>query len=165
MEQNNKFKKGDLIECLDSTGNWFLSTVVNTDDSGRLFIHYQGWSNKYDEFIDPDANCNRIANVGTYTDGKPHASKNIMTSMQLQDFVFTLLEENNEIDIEDIYKYVLEIGVNDGTKEWVKFRHAEKQASSNNQINQNILNGPNSDTKSVDTGLSEIFSDDFIVYI
>jgi hypothetical protein len=66
-----KLAKGDLVDCLDTTGCWYLSTILDIkasqppkvligyrtykedgkkkDDEGRM---YQGWSKNFDEWID-----------------------------------------------------------------------------------------------------------------
>ena len=49
-------KNGDKCDVVDSVYMWYSGTVVDTDDSKNpIMIHYDGWHNKYDEWIERDS--------------------------------------------------------------------------------------------------------------
>jgi len=47
------FKVGEHIDCLDTVNKWCNAevTAISTDNES-LHVHYTGFSNKYDEWID-----------------------------------------------------------------------------------------------------------------
>jgi len=63
-------KPGDMVDCLDRWDLWFTATIMDVksmEDGDQLLIHYQGFDNKYDEWIlrfDP-----RIAQEGQWATG------------------------------------------------------------------------------------------------
>ena len=63
-------KAGDKIDVLDTEQIWCKATVemIIKSDNRRdlLYVHYDGWNRKYDEYIFIDSY--RIAPHGVYTD-------------------------------------------------------------------------------------------------
>ena len=53
------FRKGDIIDCLDPVGRWYVSEVKEirvirpgtADEESSMRVHYGGWSVTWDEFI------------------------------------------------------------------------------------------------------------------
>jgi hypothetical protein len=68
-------KRGDHIECLDPFDRWYLCTVLKVKVPNRVFVHYQGWSLRWDEWLslEPDGQGNRTAELGKHTDRLPHS--------------------------------------------------------------------------------------------
>eukprot|EP00475_Leptophrys_vorax_P007558 TRINITY_DN14791_c1_g1_i8.p1 TRINITY_DN14791_c1_g1~~TRINITY_DN14791_c1_g1_i8.p1 ORF type:complete len:197 (-),score=16.62 TRINITY_DN14791_c1_g1_i8:47-607(-) len=60
---------GDRIEVLDKTKRWFVSTVLDVRE-GEVFVHYNGWSDKWDEWVRTNAETGRIAPLLTHTNGQ-----------------------------------------------------------------------------------------------
>jgi hypothetical protein len=67
-------ERGQEIECLDPFNRWYLCTVLQVKVPNRIWVHYQGWSLRWDEWLslEPDAQGGRVARRGTHTDGQPH---------------------------------------------------------------------------------------------
>ena len=60
------FDIGTKCDCLDSTDKWYQAEIMQENDNGELVrIHYQGWDEKYDEWINKDSY--RIAPLHTMT--------------------------------------------------------------------------------------------------
>jgi len=54
IDWRNAIKKGDSIDALDPTDLWFTASVLdvkNEGDGDQLLIHYEGFDNRYDEWI------------------------------------------------------------------------------------------------------------------
>eukprot|EP00946_MAST-07B_sp_MAST-7B-sp1_P003475 g3475.t1 len=49
-----EFEEGDVIDVCDTVEKWREGVVINLDDS-RVFIHYTGWPNMWDEWIRKDS--------------------------------------------------------------------------------------------------------------
>eukprot|EP00475_Leptophrys_vorax_P038792 TRINITY_DN6915_c0_g1_i5.p1 TRINITY_DN6915_c0_g1~~TRINITY_DN6915_c0_g1_i5.p1 ORF type:complete len:404 (-),score=110.08 TRINITY_DN6915_c0_g1_i5:489-1700(-) len=59
-------KSGDLADVKDFKGIWYESEILlSSEDS--LYVHYNGWSSKWDEWVPRDSE--RIAAVHTFTFG------------------------------------------------------------------------------------------------
>jgi hypothetical protein len=44
---------GEHVDCLDSVSKWCNAEVMQIDQTKtRLFVHYTGFSSKYDEWIE-----------------------------------------------------------------------------------------------------------------
>jgi len=59
------WEAGDFLDVLDTVQKWCVARVVRVTDSGYL-IHFEGWSDKYDEEI---SDLNRLAPHRTHTFG------------------------------------------------------------------------------------------------
>eukprot|EP00475_Leptophrys_vorax_P013136 TRINITY_DN194_c1_g1_i3.p1 TRINITY_DN194_c1_g1~~TRINITY_DN194_c1_g1_i3.p1 ORF type:complete len:365 (+),score=110.05 TRINITY_DN194_c1_g1_i3:512-1606(+) len=70
---------GDKIEAQDKIHKWYVVEIQDIDQAGQLFVRWLGWDKKWDEWIDPVAQQDRLAPVLTHTDGKPFVRKS--TSM------------------------------------------------------------------------------------
>lgn len=47
------FSVGDIIRAQDSVRKWLEAEVLSVDfGSKRILIHYLGWSNRWDEWLD-----------------------------------------------------------------------------------------------------------------
>eukprot|EP00478_Filoreta_tenera_P000006 GABV01000006.1.p1 GENE.GABV01000006.1~~GABV01000006.1.p1 ORF type:complete len:453 (-),score=229.42 GABV01000006.1:1245-2603(-) len=66
------FAVGDLVDCVDTMGKWYESTITDVKDK-TVFVHFNGWSKKWDEWIDKDSD--RMAPVHTHTTGPHEAQK------------------------------------------------------------------------------------------
>ena len=65
---------GDKVEVLDSADTWCIATVRRVEE-GRLYIHFDGWSAKYDIWHDIDSE--NWAPMFTSTDGMLEVPKYI----------------------------------------------------------------------------------------
>jgi hypothetical protein len=57
------FKDGDLVDCKDPGGKWYLAKVLHiSPDGNKTFITYPGWPQRWNEWIDPlnDGKISRI---------------------------------------------------------------------------------------------------------
>src|SRR5690349_14688737 len=45
------YNVGDQIEAQDKGSKWYLSTVLEVK-MGKIFVHYENWPSKWDEWID-----------------------------------------------------------------------------------------------------------------
>eukprot|EP00475_Leptophrys_vorax_P015810 TRINITY_DN22155_c0_g1_i1.p1 TRINITY_DN22155_c0_g1~~TRINITY_DN22155_c0_g1_i1.p1 ORF type:complete len:154 (+),score=33.59 TRINITY_DN22155_c0_g1_i1:3-464(+) len=64
------YSVGDRIEVNDAlwTKRWYVCIVRDVKPK-ELFVHYDGWSDKWDEWVQTDAEAGRIAPLLTHTDG------------------------------------------------------------------------------------------------
>jgi hypothetical protein len=46
---------GDLVDCLDTAGNWYISSVESTNFDRQVRVHFLGWSSKWDEILHRDS--------------------------------------------------------------------------------------------------------------
>jgi hypothetical protein len=58
------FVLNQLVDCKDTASKWLISKVLEVKE-GSVYIHYEGWSNKWDEWIDSDSP--RIAKLHRHT--------------------------------------------------------------------------------------------------
>jgi len=58
------FTVNQKVDCKDTASKWLISTVVEVKE-GMVFVHYDGWSNKWDEWLESDSP--RIAKLNRYT--------------------------------------------------------------------------------------------------
>jgi len=58
------FTVGQLIDCKDTANKWLLSKVVDMKE-GYVFVHYESWSSKWDEWI--ETSDSRIAKLHRWT--------------------------------------------------------------------------------------------------
>ena len=62
-------KPGDKIDACDTEYIWCKATVElvikSANHKDLLYIHYEGWNRKYDEYIYIDSH--RLAPLGVYT--------------------------------------------------------------------------------------------------
>lgn len=58
--------EGDKLEAQDYVGKWYVSLVKQVDNS-KVFVHFCGWADKFDEWIEVDSK--RLAPLYTHTDG------------------------------------------------------------------------------------------------
>lgn len=67
LAQYNVWKEGDTLDARDTTNKWLVAKVVKVDptNADRLLVHYEGWSDKWDDwFTVPNK---RLAPLGTHT--------------------------------------------------------------------------------------------------
>ena len=63
-----KFEIGEWVDVKDTTDNWLEGQIINKrniNNKIQLLIHYNGWGNRWDEWIDQSSN--RISFFRTYT--------------------------------------------------------------------------------------------------
>ena len=63
-----KFEIGEWVDVKDTTDNWLEGQIINKrtiNNKVQLLIHYNGWGNRWDEWIDQSSN--RISFFRTYT--------------------------------------------------------------------------------------------------
>ena len=71
------FSLNTKCDCLDSTDKWYEAEIVAVNDNGELVsIHYKGWDNKYNEWINKDSY--RLAPLHTMT--KPQTNSQPTTT-------------------------------------------------------------------------------------
>jgi len=68
------FAEGTEIDCRDHVGMWLKAEVVKTERpvvSGgggtRIFVHFENWDSRWDEWINADVDTYRFAPPGYYT--------------------------------------------------------------------------------------------------
>jgi len=64
------FQLNQKVDCRDTASKWLISTVIGIKD-GQVQIHYDGWSARWDEWMDTD--IPRIAKLHRYTAPPPPA--------------------------------------------------------------------------------------------
>ncbi|TMW61524.1 hypothetical protein Poli38472_012715 [Pythium oligandrum] len=64
-----ELKKGQLIDALDTDKKWYESRVLDISE-GKVFVHYRGWTDKWNEWIDLFSNrlAPRFSNVPNWRD-------------------------------------------------------------------------------------------------
>eukprot|EP00455_Lapot_gusevi_P006773 TRINITY_DN128_c0_g1_i2.p1 TRINITY_DN128_c0_g1~~TRINITY_DN128_c0_g1_i2.p1 ORF type:complete len:941 (-),score=443.20 TRINITY_DN128_c0_g1_i2:252-3074(-) len=60
------FEIGDDIDCKDSMGKWYESTIRDIKD-GKVLVHFKGWQSKWDEWL--EFNDDRMDALSAHTDG------------------------------------------------------------------------------------------------
>jgi hypothetical protein len=60
------YRTRQLVDCLDTSNNWLESTIMEVKQD-KVFIHYNGWPSRWDEWIPIDSK--RLAPVHTHTNG------------------------------------------------------------------------------------------------
>jgi len=63
-----KFEIGEWVDVKDTTDNWLEGQIINKrtiNNKTQLLIHYNGWGNRWDEWIDQSSN--RLSFFRTYT--------------------------------------------------------------------------------------------------
>ena len=63
-----KFEIGQWVDVKDTTDNWLEGQIINKrtiNNKVQLLIHYNGWGNRWDEWIEQSSN--RISFFRTYT--------------------------------------------------------------------------------------------------
>jgi len=58
---------GDELDALDTSNKWCVAQVMKVNEKGDLYVHYKGWSEKWDEWIPKKSN--RLAPLRTKTLG------------------------------------------------------------------------------------------------
>lgn len=66
--QEPEFKLGQWIDVKDTVGQWLEAQVTKVQDN-RVFVHFNGWGTRWDEWIDKDSP--RISQFRTYTVQSP----------------------------------------------------------------------------------------------
>lgn len=64
--KTRKFKVGQWIDLKDTIDQWLEAQVLIVEEN-RIFVHYNGWGRRWDEWIQTDSP--RIATFRTYTVG------------------------------------------------------------------------------------------------
>ena len=63
-----KFEIGEWVDVKDTTDNWLEGQIINKrniNNKIQVLIHYNGWGNRWDEWIDQSSN--RLSFFRTYT--------------------------------------------------------------------------------------------------
>ena len=55
---------GDAIDCKDSHNAWLEAVIRDIDEDGRFKVHYSGWNDRFDEWLDP-TQAGRLAPRGS----------------------------------------------------------------------------------------------------
>lgn len=46
------FEVGDYVDCCDTVNKWCVAMIQDKkEETGELLIHYEGWSDKWNEWI------------------------------------------------------------------------------------------------------------------
>ena len=56
---------GDAIDCKDSHSAWLEAVIRDIDEDGRVKVHYSGWNDRFDEWLDPKTAGGRLAPRGS----------------------------------------------------------------------------------------------------
>jgi hypothetical protein len=59
-----KFAVGDLIDIEDNCPKWMIGRIIGAEGT-RFLVHYEGWSSKYDEWV--EFGSGRIVPLHTHT--------------------------------------------------------------------------------------------------
>ncbi|CAD8142037.1 unnamed protein product [Paramecium octaurelia] len=133
------FQVGQWIDVKDTIDQW-LEAQVQIVEQNRIFIHYNGWGNRWDEWL--DIQSPRIATFRTYTVGSAN-----------QDFLSPHPVSDPDCDVEkqeiDMHKFIFDVGhmMNQVTQLLIEFgrfennkRIAEKQIQLQQQYQQMLMN-------------------------
>lgn len=64
--QKRELKIGQWVDVKDSVNQWLEAQVIKVNESEmKVFVHYNGWSSRWDEWI--DMKSDRIALFRTHT--------------------------------------------------------------------------------------------------
>ena len=105
------YKIGNILDCMDNYGMWYKSTILHVYSEG-IFIHYQGWPSKLDEWISTDE-FSRVDPFLTHSHGIPRVCKKFFCACEGQkNEIITGIIESGSYDIELILKYYIKISTN-----------------------------------------------------
>ncbi len=48
---DGRWTKDDYVEVLDTARKWLPAQVIRISEADDVFVHYDGWSSKWDEWI------------------------------------------------------------------------------------------------------------------
>ena len=65
--ESNALRVGTILDVQDTVQKWCVGRVIAVNDDGDLHIHYEGWSDKWNEWIPADSE--RVAPHKTHTKG------------------------------------------------------------------------------------------------
>lgn len=72
---------GDRVDCKDPLGKWFAATVIGVDSAhDQARIRYDGWGEKFDEWIDADSY--RLQPLGQFTQPTVQPAKPDLSSLR-----------------------------------------------------------------------------------
>lgn len=63
-ETDDIFTIGALIDCEDTVPRWCVARILEREGS-KIYVHYEGWSDKWNEWVDIDSG--RVAKLRTHT--------------------------------------------------------------------------------------------------
>lgn len=63
-----EYAVGDVVDARDSSNNWCVAQLMSMNDKGEYLVHYKGWSEKWDEWIEKTSK--RLAPYRSKTLGK-----------------------------------------------------------------------------------------------
>ncbi|CAD8136736.1 unnamed protein product [Paramecium pentaurelia] len=137
--KKRKFQVGQWIDVKDTIDQW-LEAQVQIVEQDRVFVHYNGWGNRWDEWIDTQSA--RIATFRTYTVGSIN-----------QEFLSPNPVSDPDCEVEkqeiDMHKFIFDVGhmMNQVTQLLIEFgrfennkRIAEKQIQLQQQYQQMLMN-------------------------
>ncbi|CAK55813.1 unnamed protein product (macronuclear) [Paramecium tetraurelia] len=137
--KKRKFQVGQWIDVKDTIDQW-LEAQVQIVEQNRVFVHYNGWGNRWDEWIDTQSP--RIATFRTYTVGSIN-----------QEFLSPNPVSDPDCEVEkqeiDMHKFIFDVGhmMNQVTQLLIEFgrfennkRIAEKQIQLQQQYQQMLMN-------------------------
>ena len=117
----HNYQINDLIECYDVHGNskWYTCVVIDIDkNANKIFVHYCGWNNKFDEWIDLNYDQKRLAIYKTHTNGPRICTKYACCGEKINNVITQL---KNQFDPKQIKACVLRIGYEhiENIKKWL----------------------------------------------
>eukprot|EP01083_Nonionella_stella_P067606 178932_1 len=65
----SSLKRSDRVDCLDRVNKWYTATAVAEREGARLLIRFDGWSSKFDEWIETKTESHRISKYNTIATG------------------------------------------------------------------------------------------------
>lgn len=68
--RNRKLKIGQWIDVKDTIDQWLEAEVIDVNET-QVYVHYNGWGRRWDEWI--DMNSPRIATFRTHTVQSPYS--------------------------------------------------------------------------------------------
>ena len=151
-----KFEIGEWVDVKDTTDNWLEGQIINKrniNNKIQLLIHYNGWGNRWDEWIDQSSN--RISFFRTYTlqsmqsvllspnptlvyDGNILNENNLKRPVDLFFYFNKISNIINEINktIEKMNNYKKRDNLNIEEKDDIK-EHKEKEKEKEGYLNMN----------------------------
>ena len=115
------YNVGETIECyeyINNYGKWHVCTVIDATPN-EILVHYQGWSNEFDEWLNlsDDNDLNRIAQTGTHTNHEPHQCEHYICKEKERNVVGELIKY---YDLIDILNGITEIGSDvEAVRKWL----------------------------------------------
>lgn len=75
MRPGISWRKGERLEAMDFSSKWYSAKIVEIDEEERMvMIHFDGWNQRYDEWIEMDSEKLRPKTRHSTRKGRPKQS-------------------------------------------------------------------------------------------